>query len=121
MCCPRTSAKNKCIKNGIDHQDVSTLWRLCKAKVESASHFASLCSVLAGNQYRKKYSKLGKNVHWLLCKKFESECKYNGTRISQSHCKKMRNLKYFGTLQCRQIRKYQALYLKRRENAKSST
>ena len=38
------------IKNGIDHQDVSPLCRLCKEKVESITHIVSSCSVLAGNQ-----------------------------------------------------------------------
>ena len=34
------------------------LCRLCKEKVESVTDIASLCSVLAGNQYRKKHDKL---------------------------------------------------------------
>ena len=63
MCCPRA--------NGIEHQDVSPFCRLCKKKV---SQVVILCSVLAGNQYRKRHQKLGKKVHWLLCKKFETEC-----------------------------------------------
>ena len=62
------------IKNDIDHQDVSPLCKLCKEKVESVSHIVSSCSVLAGNQYRKRHDKLGKKVHWLLRKKFEIEC-----------------------------------------------
>ena len=64
MCCPRTSTQNICNKK----------CRLCKEKVESVTHIVSLCSVLAGNQYRNRHSKLGKKVHWLLCKKFEIEC-----------------------------------------------
>ena len=62
------------IKNGIDHQDVSPLCWLCKEKVESITHIVCSCSVLAGNQYRKRHDKLGKKVHWTLCKKFEIEC-----------------------------------------------
>ena len=62
--------RTNAIKNGIDHQGVSPLCRLCKKKIESVSS----CSVLAGNQYRKRHEKLGKNVHWLLCTKFEIEC-----------------------------------------------
>ena len=66
--------RTNAIKNGIDHQDVSPLCRLCKEKVESVTHIVSSCSVLPGNQYRKRHNKLGKKVHWILCKKFEIEC-----------------------------------------------
>ena len=47
------------VKNGINHQDVSPLYRVSKEKVESLGHVISLCSVLAGNQYRKAHDKLG--------------------------------------------------------------
>ena len=66
--------RTNAIKSGIDHQDVSPLWRLWKGKVESVTHIVSSCSVLAGNQYRKRHDILGKKVHWLLCKKFGIEC-----------------------------------------------
>ena len=66
--------KTNSIKNDIDHQYVSPLCRLYKEKFESVTHIVSMCSVLAGNQYRKRYNRLGKKVHWLLCKKFEIEC-----------------------------------------------
>ena len=66
--------RTNAIKKGIDHQEVSPLCRLCKGKVESVIHIVSSCSVLAGNQYRKRHDKLGKKVHWVLCKKCETEC-----------------------------------------------
>ena len=69
--------RTNAVKNGIHHQDVSPLYRLCKEKVENVTHIVSLCFVLAGNQYRKRRGKLGKKVHWLLCKKFEIECENN--------------------------------------------
>ena len=52
--------RTNAIKNGIDHQDMSLLCRLCKEEVESVTHIVSSCSVLAGNQYRKRNDKLGK-------------------------------------------------------------
>ena len=52
--------RTNAIKNGCDHQDMSPLCRLCKEKVESVTHIVSLCSVLAGNQYRKRRNKRGK-------------------------------------------------------------
>ena len=66
--------RTNAIKNCIDHQDVSLLCRYCKEKAESVTHIVSLCSLLAGNQYRKRHNKRGKKVHWFLCKKFEFEC-----------------------------------------------
>ena len=66
--------KTNAVKNGIDHQYLLSLWRLCKKKVESIIHVVSSCSVLAGNQYRKRHNKLGKKVHCLLCKKLEIKC-----------------------------------------------
>ena len=43
-----------------------------KLKVSST---LSVCVLSARNQYRKTHDKLGKKVHWLLCKKFQIECK----------------------------------------------
>ena len=75
MCCPRASIQNKCNKNSTDHQGVSSLCWFCKVKVENVTYMVSPCSVLAGNQYKKRHDKLGKKVHWLLlCSKFEIEC-----------------------------------------------
>ena len=55
----------KAIKNSIDPQDLFPLCRLCKEKVESVAHIVILCSVTAGNQYRKRHDKLRKKVYWL--------------------------------------------------------
>ena len=51
------------VKSGIERQSILPLFRLCKGKVESLTHIVSSCSVLAGNQYKKKHGKLGKKVH----------------------------------------------------------
>ena len=62
------------IKNSIDHQNESPLCRLCKEKVESVTHIVSSCSVLDGNQYRKRHDKLGKKYTESYVKKFGIEC-----------------------------------------------
>ena len=54
------ACRTNAIKNGIDHKNVSLLCSLCKEKVESVTHIVILCSVLAGNQYRKRHDKLEK-------------------------------------------------------------
>ena len=48
--------RTNAIKNDITHQDESLLCRLCKEKAESVTHIVSLCSVLAGKQYRKRHA-----------------------------------------------------------------
>ena len=57
---PKNKHSTNAVKNGSDHHGVSPLWRLYKWKIESVTHVVSLCSVLAGNQYRKRHDKLGK-------------------------------------------------------------
>ena len=58
----------------IDKTSTTPLCRLCKEKTESVTHIVSACSNLAKNQYRKRHDKLGKKIHWLLCKKFLIDC-----------------------------------------------
>ena len=58
----------------IDKTSTTPLCRLCKEKTESVAHIVSACSNLAKNQYRKRHDKLGKKIHWLLCKKFLIDC-----------------------------------------------
>ena len=56
-----------------------------------------MCSALAGKQHRKRHDKLGKKVHWLLCKKFETECEdkwfsHQPKSVLQNYkCKTLRN------------------------------
>ena len=47
------------MKNDIDHQNVSPLYRLYKEKVKNVTHIVSSFSVLAGNQYMRRHGKLG--------------------------------------------------------------
>ena len=46
--------RTNAVKNGNDHQDVFSLCRLCKGKVESVTPVVSSCSALAKNQYKKR-------------------------------------------------------------------
>ena len=76
--------RTNAIANGINHQDVSPLCRLCKEKVECAIHIVSSFSVLAGNQYRKRHDKLGKMYTGSCAKSLRLNVKTNGSRINQS-------------------------------------
>ena len=58
----------------IDKTSTTPLCRICKEKTESVTHIVSACPNLAKNQYRKRHDKLGKKIHWLLCKKFLIDC-----------------------------------------------
>ena len=70
----RIALRTNAIKTGIDYQDVFPLCRLCKEKAESVTRIVISCSVLAGNQCRRRHDKLERKVHWFLCKKFEIKC-----------------------------------------------
>ena len=76
--------RTNAIKNDIDHQDVSPLCRLCKEKVESVTNIVSLCSVLAGNQHRKRSYKLVKKYTGSCARNLRLNVKRNGSRINQS-------------------------------------
>ena len=60
--------------HSIDKTSTTSLCRLCKEEIERVTHIVSVCSNLAKNQYRKRHDKLGKKIHWLLCKKFLEDC-----------------------------------------------
>ena len=89
MCCRRTSSLDKHSKNGVGHQDLSLLCRFCKEKVESVTHVVSSCSVLTGNQYRKRH-----NTDSCTRKKriLKLNVKTNGSCFNQNQCWRMRNI-----------------------------
>ena len=62
------------VVHSIDKTNTTPLCRLCKEKTESVNHIISACPNLAKNQYRKRHDKLGKKIHWLMCKKFLIDC-----------------------------------------------
>ena len=77
------------IKNGIDHQDIHVpAMQALQKKVESVTHIVSSCSVLAGNQYRKRHNNLGKKYSGSCARNFRLNMKTNGSRNNQSQsCK----------------------------------
>ena len=54
--------RTNAVKSGNDHQNVFSLCRLCKGKVESVTHVVSSCSALAKNQSRKNTTILKKST-----------------------------------------------------------
>ena len=60
---------------------MALITRMCPRYADPAKRKLKVSSILsvrvlsARNQYRKRHDKLGKKVHWLLCKKFQIECK----------------------------------------------
>ena len=83
----KQALRTNAIKNGIDNQDLSPLQALQK-KVESVTHIVSSCSVLTGNQYRKRHNNLGKKYIGSGAIDFRLNVKTNGSRNNQSQsCK----------------------------------
>ena len=81
------------------------LCRLFKENVQSVTHVVSSCPVPARNQYRKRHDKTGKKYVGSCARNLKLNVKINGSRINQSQCWRMRNVKCFRTLQSRQIKK----------------
>ena len=50
------------------------LCELCKERAKGVTHVVKSCSVLAGNHYKERNDKLGRKVHWLLTKNYETKC-----------------------------------------------
>ena len=61
------------MKASIDKQQVSPLCRLCGNASEGVTHITSACQKLAQMQYKQRHDKVGRKIHWLLCKKYELE------------------------------------------------
>ena len=58
------------------HKDmnVDPKCRVCGEYDETVNHVASGCSQLAKKQYLLRHDRMGKRVHWELCKKYGVEC-----------------------------------------------
>ena len=65
--------RTNAIKNGIDHQDVFPLYRLCKLKASPMCYFV-FCP--RWKPIQEDARETWKKVHWLMCKKIEIECEY---------------------------------------------
>ena len=65
------------VKHGIDKTRALSLCSLCKEKTESVAHTVSVCANLVKNQFRKKYDKVAKKLHWFTCEKYNFDCNAN--------------------------------------------
>ena len=74
ICAAQEQARTNSVAHSIDKARNTPLCCLRKEKTESVTHIVSACSNVAKNQYRKRPDKLGKKIHWLLCKKFLIDC-----------------------------------------------
>ena len=63
------------IKYNIDKTSDSPYCRLCGQKGETVNHIISECTKLAQREYKRRHDKVGKIVHWKLCKKYNLERK----------------------------------------------
>ena len=90
---------------GIINWEKGELDKIDWQKFKSVTYIVSSCSVLAANQCRKRHAKLGKKYTGSCARNLRLNVKTNGSQINQHQCWKITNLKYFGTLQSKQIRK----------------
>ena len=61
------------IKARIDKTQQNSKCRLCGDRDETINHIISECSKLALKEYKTRHDRVGKVIHWEMCKKFKSD------------------------------------------------
>jgi hypothetical protein len=61
-------------RNARFKEDVDPMCRVCRKQLETVSHLASGCGELAKKQYVIRHDRMGRRVHWELCRKYGIEC-----------------------------------------------
>ena len=59
------------IKARIDKTLQNSKYRLCRDREETINHIISECRKLAEKEYKARHDKVGKVIHWEMCKKFK--------------------------------------------------
>ena len=59
------------VKARIDMTQQNSRWRLCDDRDETINHIMSECSNLAQKKYKTRHVRVGKVIHWELCKKLK--------------------------------------------------
>ena len=62
---------NNNIKARIDKMQQNSKCRLCGDRDETNNHIMSECSRLAQKEYKTRHDRVGKVIHWEMCKKFK--------------------------------------------------
>ena len=59
------------IKARIDKMQINSKCRLCGDRDETINHIISECSKLAQKEYKARHDRVGKVIHWEMCRKFQ--------------------------------------------------
>ena len=59
------------IKARINKTQQNSKCRLCGERDETINHIISECSKLAQKEYKTRHDRVGKVIHWEMCKKFK--------------------------------------------------
>ena len=63
--------KTNHFKGRIDKTQQNSKCRLCGDRDETINHIISECSKLAQKEYKTRHNRVGKVIHWEMCKKFK--------------------------------------------------
>ena len=82
------------IKMSIDKTQQSSKCRLCGDRDETINHIISGCSKLAQKEYKAKHDRVGKVIHWEMCKKFKFDytnewCMHNPAPVLENDSHKL--------------------------------
>ena len=91
------------IKARIDKTQQNSKYKLCGDRDETINHIISECSKLAQREYKARHDRVGKVIHWEMCKKL----KFNHTNKWYRHnpvpVREMPRINSFGTLTYKRI------------------
>ena len=71
MAVQNSAMKTNHIKARIDKTQRNNKCRLCGDRDETINHIISECSKLAQKEYKARHDRVGKGIHWEMCKKFK--------------------------------------------------
>ena len=70
------SSRTNVIKNRIDKQVVSPLYRMCGKREETIAHVMAECEKLAQNQYKNwRQDRVWRTIHWEFRKRYCFNCR----------------------------------------------
>ena len=52
------------------HNGANPKCRFCNTSTETTDHLISGCNILAPNEYKNRYNRVGQYVHWKICKHY---------------------------------------------------
>ena len=100
------SIRTNYLKVKIDNTQENSKCNLCFDRDETVNYKINECSKLAPKEYKYRYDRVGKVIHWELCKKLKFHQTKNSICSNQKLSLKMRRIKFSVTFKHKQITQF---------------